>query len=455
MKIAYFDCVGGIAGDMALGALLDAGADLESLVVGLKSLDLPPWELQVGRTTRSGIAANSVEVLVRGEAAGSAPLLRHPPSDAPLATGGGHSHSHEHTHEHSHSHAHEHSHSHEAHSHEHTHSHAEEGHAGTRTFAEVAGVIRGSELPERVKQRAEAVYRRLAAAEAAVHGSTLETVHFHEVGAVDSIVDVVGAVYALELLGVERVLCSPLPNGHGFVRCAHGMMPVPPPATAELLKGCPLRAVDIEAELVTPTGAALVSALAAEFGPAPSMTLEGVGYGAGRKEFPFPNLVRVLVGEVRETPAEAATVTLIEANIDDQSPQLYEGAMQALFAAGALDAWLTPIQMKKGRPAVTLSVLCPPESREELTRILFRETTTLGVRYSDWSRTCLDREWLEVETEFGPVRVKVARQEGELRTAAPEYEDCRARAAEAGVPVKLVHAAASAAAWDTLRRSSS
>jgi uncharacterized protein (TIGR00299 family) protein len=232
------------------------------------------------------------------------------------------------------------------------------------------------------------------------------------------------------------------------------MMPVPPPATAELLKGCPLRAVDIQAELVTPTGAALVSALAESFGPAPSMTLLGVGYGAGQKEFAFPNLVRVLIGEVEPTPAEAATVTLIEANIDDQSPQLYEGALQALFAAGALDAWLTPIQMKKGRPAVTLSVLCPPESREALTRVLFRETTTLGVRYADWSRTCLEREWLEVETEFGPVRVKVARQEGELRTAAPEYEDCRARAAEAGVPVKLVHAAAAAAAWNTVRRSS-
>lgn len=483
MRVAYLDCIGGISGDMALGALLDAGVDAELLIEGLKTLALPPWDLEIGRTAKHGIAAARVEVLVHGEAAAAAPLLRLPPTDAPLAGSEGHvhSHAHEHTHthghvtppsavhehshthehRHEHTHAHEHEHHHEPareHAHEHSHGHdgAEHDHTGTRTFAEVAAVIRSSGLPEPVKEHAERVYRRLAAAEAAVHGTTLDRVHFHEVGAVDSIVDVVGAVYALHLLGVERVVCSPLPSGHGFVRCAHGRMPVPPPATMELLKGCPVRRVDVEGEMVTPTGAALASCLAAEFGDLPEFVVREVGYGAGRKDFPIPNLLRVVIGESAdesaggEGQAEPRRVTLIEANLDDQSPQLFEAVMEALFAAGALDVWFTPIQMKKNRPAQTLSVLCDPAKREELARILFRETTTLGVRYSEWNRECLEREWLPVETAYGTVRVKVARQDGELRTAAPEYEDCRLRAAEAQVPVKMVQAAAAAAAWELL-----
>ncbi|MFN3649266.1 MAG: nickel pincer cofactor biosynthesis protein LarC [Armatimonadota bacterium] len=460
MTTAYFDCVGGISGDMTLGALLDAGADAEALVAGLRTLALPPWELEISRVSKSGIAATHVEVLVRGEAAGDAPLMRVPPSDAPLsAPAAGHTHTvgHAHAHTHEHSHAHEHTHEHAA-AHAHTHSHRHHGHshggaAGedvTRTFGDVARLIRESGLPAAVKERAEAVYRRLAEAEAKVHGSTLETVHFHEVGAVDSIVDVVGAIYALHLLGVERVVCSPLPNGHGFVRCAHGQMPIPPPATAELLKGCPLRAVDIQAELVTPTGAALAAALADEFGPLPAFTIREVGYGAGTKDFPFPNLLRVLVGETESAPREALAVTLLETNIDDQSPQLFEGALQSLFQAGAIDAWITPIVMKKGRPAHLLSVLAPPDRVESVTQVLFRETSTLGVRRSEWQRECLEREWVEVETAFGSVRVKVGKERGAVRNAHPEYEDCRKRAEEAGVAVKLVHAAAAAAAWQRL-----
>jgi len=467
MRTAYFDCIGGISGDMTLGALLDAGADPEQLVAGLKTLALPEWRLEIGRALKSGIAATTVEVIVRGEAAGAAPTMRVPPSDAPLpgaAAPHSHarSHSHEHTHEHgsTHTHEHTHAHSHEAasthtHQHEHGHSHDsdDDGHGGTHSFAQVAALIRASGLPEAVKQQGEAVYRRLAEAEGRVHGVPLEQVHFHEVGAVDSIVDVLGAVYGLHLLGVERVVCSPLPNGHGFVRCDHGLMPIPPPATAELLKGCPLRQVDVEGELVTPTGAALAAALAESFGPMPAFVIREAGYGAGRKDFPFPNLLRVVIGDeaadVTRAP-EATAVTLIEANIDDQSPQVYDAAMSALFAAGALDVWLTAIQMKKNRPAQTLSVLCEPGDVEPLLRVLFAETTTLGVRYSDWSRTCLDREWVEVDTGYGAVRVKVGRQDGVLRTATPEYEDCRKRAEEAGVPVKLVQAAATAAAWQRL-----
>lgn len=475
MRTAYFDCIGGISGDMTLGALIDAGVDVDALLAGLRTLNLPPWELEVGRTRKSGIAAATVEVVVRGEAAGAAPLMRVPPADAPLEhTHGGHAH--EHTHEHIHGgHAHEHVHYHEeastpavqhahdnapSHSHDHSapgghahsHTHGSEGdHGGTRTFGEVAALIRGSGLPDAVKEQAERVYRRLAEAEATVHGATLDRIHFHEVGAVDSIVDVVGAVYALHLLGVERVLCSPLPTGKGFVRCDHGQMPVPPPATAELMKGCPLRQVDVEGELVTPTGAALASTLAEGFGGWPGFTVREVGYGAGRKDFPFPNLLRVVIGDDDSVPEEATAVTLIEANIDDQSPQLYDGAMDALFAAGALDAWLTPIQMKKNRPAQTLSVLCEPADVDAMTRVIFTETTTLGVRFGSWKRACLQREWMEVETQYGAVRVKVARQDGELRTAMPEYDDCRRVAAASGAPVKLVQAAAAAAAWRRLQ----
>jgi hypothetical protein len=448
MRVAYFDCIGGISGDMTLAALLDAGVDRTELEAGLRTLGLPGWELRVGRTRKSGIAGTTVDVVVGGVSAGAAPTMRVPPDDAPL-TGIGRApvrrqsstrvETHTHTHSGSHSHS---------HSSTHTHEHGDD-HSGTRTFGEVAALIRGSGLPERVKEQAEQVYRRLAAAEAAVHGASLETVHFHEVGAVDSIIDVVGSVYGLHLLGVERVVCSPLPNGKGFVRCAHGLMPIPPPATAELLKGCPLRQVDVEGELVTPTGAALASTLAAEFGALPAFTVREVGYGAGGKEFPFPNLLRIVLGDAT-VPAEATAVTLIEANIDDQSPQLYDGVFTALLEAGALDVWLTPIQMKKNRPAQTLSVLCEPGDVVRITDVIFAETTTLGVRSSEWKRSCLQREWMPVETPYGAVRVKVGRQGGELRTAMPEFEDCRARAKEAGVPAKLVQAAATAAAFQQL-----
>jgi pyridinium-3,5-bisthiocarboxylic acid mononucleotide nickel chelatase len=442
MKTAYFDCIGGISGDMALGALLHAGVDPEVLTRGLRTMELPPWELQIGKTQKSGISATTVEVVVQGEAAGAAPLMRLPPSDAPaVAT---HGHSHEHTHG-----GHEHAHSQGGQAHTHDHAPNGDGHEGTRTLADVLGVIRGSRLPPAVKQRSEKVFRRLAEAEAAVHGASVDEVHFHEVGAVDSIVDVVGTVYGLHLLEVDRVICSPLPTGTGFVRCAHGLMPVPPPATLQLMEGCPLRQVDVEGELVTPTGAALASSLAERFGPLPGFTVRGSGYGAGKKDFPFPNLLRVVLGE-EPSAVEAESVVVIEANIDDQSPQLYESVMGALLNAGALDVWLTSIQMKKNRPAEMLSVLCTAQDLETITRIIFAETTTLGVRYSDWRRACLQREWIEVPTPYGTVRLKVGRHEGIPRTVMPEYDDCRRLAEESGVPLKSVHAAAAAAAWEIL-----
>jgi uncharacterized protein (TIGR00299 family) protein len=302
-----------------------------------------------------------------------------------------------------------------------------------------------------VKQKAEAVYRKLAEAEAKVHGMSLETVHFHEVGAVDSIVDVVGSVYALHLLGVERVVCSPLPTGKGFVKCAHGLMPVPPPATAELLKGCPLRPVDVEGELVTPTGAALASALAESFGPLPGFTVREIGYGAGKKDFPFPNLLRVVLGDDDTAPAEATTVALIEANIDDQSPQLYESAMQALFAAGALDVWITPIVMKKGRPAHTLHALVSGDRAEAVRTEIFRQTSTIGVREIALGKHALDREMRTVQVEGHRVHVKLALHNGVVVNAQPEYDDLAAVASATGRPIKDVLAEAVAATREIVR----
>jgi uncharacterized protein (TIGR00299 family) protein len=450
-KIGYFDCIGGISGDMALASVIDAGADAAEIVAGLRTLGLPGWELCVSRVRRSTLDACRVEVQVGGRDAGDAPLVDSPSSSPGRVSGHERAPAHSHTHSHFHDHASEHI---------HTHTHGEgqgqrEGvsrRQDTSSFSAISALIRASGLPPRVKERAEAVYHRLASAEAIVHGHTIESVHFHEVGAVDSVVDVVGAVLALELLGVDTIYCSALPTGHGFVRCAHGLMPNPPPATAALLRGAPLRAVDVAAELVTPTGAALVATLASGFGPLPSMTLESIGYGAGKKEFSFPNLTRFMVGEagVGTDGSEDAAVTLIEANIDDQNPQLYQDAFDRLFAAGALDVWLTPILMKKNRPAHTLSVLCRLRDRESVSEAIFAATTTLGVRFGTLERTCLDREWLEVATAYGSVRLKVARRRGSVRTVTPEYDECRRCAEAAGVPVKMVQAAAAAAAWSIL-----
>jgi uncharacterized protein (TIGR00299 family) protein len=297
-----------------------------------------------------------------------------------------------------------------------------------------------------VREQGEAIFTRLAEAEARVHRASVETVHFHEVGAVDSIVDVLGSVYALHLLGVERVVASDLPVGRGFIRAAHGLLPVPAPATAELLKGVPLRNVDVEGELVTPTGAALLVSLASRFGAMPAMRLEAVGYGAGKKRFPFPNLLRVMIGESLDEIPEATEVTLLEANLDDMSPQLYEHVMERLLQAGALDVYLQPVLMKKGRPAQILGVLCDPAGAGPLTEIMLRETTTLGVRASHCTRRCLEREWRPVATPYGEVRVKIGWLGEQAVTVTPEYEDCRALALARNVPLKEVQAAALAAA---------
>jgi uncharacterized protein (TIGR00299 family) protein len=448
MKIAYFDCFSGISGDMTLGALLHAGADVEALREGLASLNLSGWELRVRPVTRHGISAIDVEVHVEGVPA--------------TATGGSHAHD-PHSHgAHGHPHDHEHAHT---HSREDPHSHGPHVHAQPqRGLREIRALIAASALPGVVKERATAVFQRLGEAEARIHACDVEEIHFHEVGAVDSIVDITGSVLALHLLGVERVACSPLPTGRGFVRAAHGLLPVPAPATLDLLRGLPIVPSGIEGELVTPTGAALMACLAEEFGPTPSMRVSAIGYGAGKKEFETPNLLRVCIGDgvgdtSRSTPhyqpstpaAEASTVALIEANLDDMNPQLYGYVMDRLFAAGALDVTLAPIQMKKNRPGITLGILCEPDAVPAMAEILFSETSTLGLRTSQWERICLEREWIEAPTEYGTIRVKIGRSQGRVYVVTPEFDDCRREASARGVPLKEVQAAATAAARAILR----
>ena len=384
MKIVYFDCFSGVSGDMALGALLACGADEADFRERLAALNVPGYELIIQRVTREGITATDVDVR----------LLE-----------------------------------------------AEQGHG--RHLSDIAAILESSPLPPRVRQNALAVFTRLADAEAKIHGTSREEIHFHEVGAVDAIVDIVGCCLLLDMMGVEAVAVSSLPCGYGTIKCQHGIMPVPAPATLELLRGFPVHAVDIRGELVTPTGAALVTTLAdgARAGRMPAMHVLVTGFGAGKKQFKpeMPNLLRVIIGETEETADPTPqTVTVIETNLDDQSPESFELLMERCFAAGALDVFYTPIQMKKSRPATLVTVLCSTDKTERLADVLFRETGTFGIRTREQPRLTLERSWQTVSTPYGSVRVKIGRRGGEIVTVAPEYEDCKAAAIAQDVPVRTV-----------------
>ena len=384
MKIAYFDCFAGISGDMTLGALIGAGADPERLREGLAGLGVGGYRIEVGKKMTGPIEATDVRVLLD----------------------------------------------------DHHHHHH-------RRLHDIREMIRGANLSDRVKLTAERIFLRLAEAEGRVHGSSPEEVHFHEVGAVDAIVDIVGTALCLEMLGWPKVVAGPMPTFHGYAKGSHGVFPLPAPATAEILRGVPWRKLDIEGELVTPTGAAIIREIAAGFGPLPAMTVESIGYGAGKSDFGIPNALRVMIGE-EVAGAESQGVTVIETNIDDLNPQFYETAMERLFAAGALDVFLTPIQMKKNRPGTLLSVICDPDLTEAIAAIILAETSTFGVRISRCERLCLDRRWEEVVTEFGKIRIKIGERDGGVITASPEYEDCKRAAAEHGVAVRHVHESAAA-----------
>jgi uncharacterized protein (TIGR00299 family) protein len=400
VNVLYFDCFSGASGDMILGALLDAGLPLDDLRGALGSLAIERDTVWTERVNRAGITATKFQV--RGE-----------------RTGGGHART---------------SHPHPHHSH--------------RTLPEIAGLIDGSALSAAGKSRAKALFAKIGEAEAEIHGTSMDEVHLHEVGALDSIIDIVGTVYAMETVGVDRIVSSPLNVGSGTIRSAHGAYPVPAPATARLLKDAPIYSGPQASELVTPTGALLVTSYAESFGPVPPMRLSTIGYGAGARDLPdTPNVLRVMIGEA-DSAAPSHAVTVIEADIDDMNPQIFGALMDRLLAEGALDVFYTSIQMKKNRPGTLLTIIAAPDARERLTALVFRETTTIGVRYREMTRECLDREQVIVETPLGPVRFKVARRNGALLNAAPEFDDCTRIAAATGTPIKDVQAAAMKAFLD-------
>jgi hypothetical protein len=378
MTIAYFDCFSGISGDMTLGALVDAGVSIDTLRRELLKLDLGGYALTAEKVLRAGLSATKVNVDLDN-------------NEQP-----------------------------------------------SRRLADVLKIIESSALSSAVKERSSGIFRRLAQAEAAVHGTTLDKVHFHEVGAVDAIVDIVGAVVGLELLGVTAIAASSVNVGSGSIQTAHGTLPVPAPATAELLKGVPSYGSSVPFELTTPTGAAVLTSLCSVFGPQPRMKVERVACGAGNKDLPrAPNVLRLMIGEPVAAYDEDSSV-VIETNIDDMNPQVYEYVIEKVLREGAQDAYLTPIIMKKGRPAALLSVLTDRSKTDRILDIIFRETTTIGVRIRETGRMKLSRETGEVDTVYGKVKVKISRREGEILTATPEYEDCKRIAEEKQVPLKTV-----------------
>ena len=432
LKTLYFDCFSGASGDMIVGALIDAGVPLEDVRRALGSLAIAPDAVWTDRVVRAGIGAT--KFCVRGE----------DPS--------GGRHEHRHGHDHGHEHDREgHVHAHGGHDHHgHTHRHdaggtivapATEPHAH-RSLAEIRALIDSSALSAEGKDRAKQLFDRLGRAEAAIHGTSLDQVHLHEVGALDSIIDIVGAVYAIESLGMDRIVSSPLNVGGGTVRSAHGIYPVPAPATLRLLEGAPVYSGHQQAELVTPTGALLITAYASEYGAVPPMRIRQTGYGAGTRDFvDTPNVLRVVIGDADAT-AGVHTVAVIEAEIDDMNPQIFGVLMERLLADGALDVFYTAIQMKKSRPGTLLTIVAPVPARERLTATVFRETTTIGVRYREMQRECLDRETVAVETPLGVVRFKLARRGGDIMNVSPEFEDCVRLASEHGKPIKEIQALA-------------
>ena len=389
MKIAYFDCFMGISGDMTLGALIDAGADPSLLIEKLDGLGLGGYRIEIAKKITGHIRATDVDVIFD--------------------------------------------------SHDH-HGQNENGHHhGHRHLPEITEIINKSDLSARVKKTAINIFQKLAQAEAKVHGSTPEEVHFHEVGAIDAIVDIVGSTICLELLNWPKVVSSPMPTFHGYAKGAHGVFPLPAPAAAEILRDVPWRKLDMEGELVTPTGAAIITEIASDFGGQPPMTIEKIGYGSGKSDFGRMNALRVMIGE--QLDGESNSVTVIETNIDDFNPEFYETAMEKLFAAGALDVFLTPIQMKKNRPGIILSAICNSHKAQELAAIILRETSTFGVRMSQKERICLKRRNEQVKTEFGAIRIKVGELNDQAMSVSPEYDDCKKAAIEHNVPIKLVYEA--------------
>jgi pyridinium-3,5-bisthiocarboxylic acid mononucleotide nickel chelatase len=421
MKIAYLECFSGISGDMFLGALVDAGVPPELFIRTVKALGVDA-QLEISRVNRSGISATKLDVIAAGE--------KELPREEFWESQKGHSQ------EHSHAHGHEHGHSHSdgaTHTHKHQHPH--------RGLKEIRQIIGRADIPDPVKTQAIRTFEALGAAEAKVHNSSIEDIHFHEVGAIDAIVDIVCAAAGAQELGANEWICSPLNVGGGTVNCAHGIFPVPAPATLDLLKNAPVYSGEIQKELVTPTGAAIVSTLATRFGSFPAMKIEKSGYGAGTRDFHgVPNVLRLTIGkaEAEISLAPVEEINILEANLDDMNPQVFGYVMDRALELGALDVFGTAVQMKKNRPGMLLTVLCRPEGSHLLTRMLFAETTTLGVRMRRESRSTLARRHVSVSTRWGEIRMKLANLNGTISNYAPEYEDCRRIAEHERVPLKTV-----------------
>jgi uncharacterized protein (TIGR00299 family) protein len=380
MNLAYFDCFSGISGDMTLGALVDAGCDVARLQSELQALQVPGWELSAEKVWKNGMAATYAKVKTEEQRA-------------------------------------------------------------HRSLTEVLEILRRSDLPPRVRDRARAVFQKLGEAEARVHDVPIEKIHFHEVGGVDAIVDIVGACLGFHALGIDKFACSPLNVGGGTARMAHGVLPVPAPATANLLQGKPTYSNGVQRELVTPTGAAIVATLCDTFGPQPPMTVSAIGYGAGTADLEGqPNVLRIMIGESTEkaVPGYDEEICVIEANLDDMNPQIYGYFLERALAAGALDVYTTSVQMKKNRPGTLLTVLCKPQDANALTSLIFAETTTFGVRTTNAQRHILPREHVSVSTTFGDVRIKLSRANGRILHVSPEFEDCRKLAVEKNVPLQQV-----------------
>ncbi len=396
MKLLYLDCFAGISGDMFLGALLDLGVSIDTLRTELEKLQLKEYRISSHRAMKQSIAATKFDITVFEDAA-ARPL-------APVMKGSIHEH---------------------------------------RGYTEIAAMIKKSGLTQTAKDRALRVFRRIGEAEAKIHGIPLEKIHFHEIGAVDSIVDIVGVCIAIELLGVDEIHASPPRLGSGFVETAHGRFPVPAPATLELLKGIPVEPSNEAFELVTPTGAALLAEFCTRFGPLPALSIEKIGYGAGTRDLEkTPNVLRAVLGETSASASateETDAITVIETNIDDMNPQLFGNVMERLLAAGALDVFLTPVQMKKNRPGTLLTVLCESKVVDTLADMVLTHTTSFGVRVHEAQRRKLGRDIVKVKTKFGEIEVKVGRLHGKIVSRSPEFESCKRAAAAAQVSVKEVH----------------
>jgi uncharacterized protein (TIGR00299 family) protein len=396
MKLAYFDCPAGVSGDMLLGALVDCGAAIEKIKEGLALLPIQDYEISVNRVNKAGLVSTQVEILVQDK-------------------------------------------------------------VKERRLAEIITVIRESRLPEKIKGNSLDVFQRIGVVEARIHGLDVEEVHLHELGGLDTIIDVVGVFLGMEILKIERVFASPLPLGTGYIQSAHGTIPLPAPATLALLEGVPIVGSELKVELVTPTGAALLTSLVHKFGTIPSMRLLKTGYGAGKRDMPIPNVLRLLLGEGIEPtssnyPFQEEKLVCLECNIDNMNPEIYSYLSECLFNAGALDVCLIPIYMKKNRPGTLVKVLCSEEIAEKLIEILFSETTTLGARKYTVNRYSVERHITQVTTPYGAVNVKFSMKGDKSWNYTPEYEDCRRLALQHHIPIMKIYRAAEFAAEEYLKK---